>query len=128
MINLDPNLVFDWGVQKANLDKAKAAEMRLRKEICNIIFDGQEGKFSKKYKITVDSIPLELKAESKTKLKLDEANFNTLILTSEEDDCFTPTVKMSEAKVRKLPNDSQIWGIITEEPSSPALSFKKVNK
>lgn len=126
MIELNPQLVTEWGIEKKKLDEAKAAEMRLRKEICNAIFEGQQGKFYKKHEITVDGIPLELKAESKTKLKLDESILGGLELSSEEEACFELVTKMSEAKVRKLPSDSSVWSAITEEPSAPALTFKKV--
>lgn len=130
---MQKELIMAWQSAKSNLDHFKDVEKNLRVEICNGMFKDRTGKFWVKDTISIDyKETIELKAISVTSLKVDEAELMLLgesnNLSQQEIECFERKLHVNESKVRKLPSDSLVWGVITEKPGMPKLEVKIIDE
>ena len=114
-----------WVVAAKELKKLKAAEAKLRIEICTELFKGRKGVFTEKE----DFGPFHLKAKSQTSLKVDYGLYDKQgfmdevwqYMTDEEKAVFDFKPSISKTALKKVDEDSDVYSFITESPSMPSL-------
>lgn len=123
---IDHQKCIDWLAASKKLKEAKAEEIKLRKEICTELFGTKEGEFTEKQEDKVFSI----KGTSKITTSLDQEKLIELakdeLLDQDDVDCFTQVYKMSEAKVKKRPKESNLWKAIEQKPATPTLEITRL--
>lgn len=109
----------DWKFAKQQLAIWKSAELELRNEICDQLFNSRVGWF------TVNDQENGLSAKSKLKYNVDAVILKELeleqLLSQEDVNCFKPKVELNESKIKKLPKESNLWKAITVSPATPEL-------
>jgi hypothetical protein len=119
---VDKNKLREWSEAKASLDHYKKHEGKLRREICEEMFEGKTGKFTCTETIDGDVL---VTAKSVTNLTADEEMLLQLhtdgFLTPEDDLCFERKLKIKDSDLRKRPATSNVWKAITEKPGMPKL-------
>lgn len=113
-----------WVWVEDQMKKFKSSEMKLRKEICNEIFDGEEGKFTKKQKFPDSGF--ELSATSKVNVKFDNDILNDIVddLDDDEEECLKRSIAPVISGLNKLYDSSILWRAVEEKPATPELKVK----
>lgn len=110
-------LMDQWANWKTVLDNAKEQEMGLRKQICSTLFEGSESKGIIKF----DANGIFYKANNTTTMKIDQEALNGMWedLSETEKECISFVAKV---KWKDLPENSILWDIITEKPTTPTIT------
>ncbi len=120
-----------WGIAKAKLDYWKAEEERLRREICEELFQGRVGVFKSSCEVEGPEYSIRLKAKSVVNVKVDEVILTQLSndgkLTTADNECFERKLKIMTGSLNKIPGDSAVWGAITKTPGMPKLEVVKID-
>ena len=127
---IDYAQIEKWGVAVATLKHWKDMEAKLRREICEEIFDGETGKFNKLVNIEGEDVAVKVKAFSVTNLSVDEAKLTALYeageLSKDDSACFETKLAIKEGLLRKRPIDSPVWRAVMEKPGMPKLEVTKL--
>lgn len=118
--------VTDWQELSARLKQVKNEEAKLRREICEELFEGAAGEFSIKRRVGY----LDVKATSKVNRKVDEAELDSVweLLREAEKACFKfkPTLQLAKYKaLKKADLVVHLYDAITESPGMPTLEVKE---
>lgn len=121
----DDDQVENYIDAKETLTEAKAHEMELRREICDMLFIGWDDPNS-----TIETDNYKLKATAKQTTKMDLPAFTNEVdyedLTALEQSCFEEKLVFIFKNLKHLPKDSIIWKYITTEPATPTLEVKEL--
>lgn len=119
------NKYLVWRQMSIKLKALKAEEMKMRKELCIEIFDGQLGEATKKFEIDEGYT---VHAKSGVSHKLDERLVNQMFNEFSEEDKnalkFKPSLKLREYK--KLGDDSLLHEAVEVKPSAPTLKVELI--
>lgn len=117
-VDINHTTIKAWKRWKAILVEAKTKEMELRVEICKKVFGGSETKDIKKF-VSGDLV---LKANNTTTYKIDQEALQSMWedLSETEKNAISYVAKV---KWRDLPENSILWDIITEKPTTPTLTI-----
>jgi hypothetical protein len=128
---IDYQTVADWSIAKAQLDHWKATEMRLRKTICDELFENRVGRFTSIKIIDGPDNSVQVKAKSVSNFSVNEVMLNDLVaaelLTLEDTACFERKLKIKDSLLNKRPGDSPVWRAITQKPGAPKLEVTTVD-
>jgi len=108
------------------LKTLKAKEMRVRKELCNEIFEGQTGALKKKF----EEDGYKIQAESGVGYKIDEASLKAMWeeITETEAEVIDWKPALKLAAYKKLPTHMLIHECVTSKPSAPTLKVIKIEE
>ena len=114
--------IQEWQDVESDMKVLKALELKLRKEICEELFEGRQGTFTVSDTIFVEGTNgIKVTASSKTTMALDEEMLDELALTDIEEQCIKYKASLVKSALNELDVDSPLWDCITEKPATPGL-------
>jgi hypothetical protein len=116
-------MIEEWLVLQDNLKTVKEKEANLRRDICEIVFDG------KRKTVKTEVGPYKVKAVYKINNKVDEAAYLTLKpkLTLEEQEAVKVKYDLVASKYKKLRETSLLHQCIISKPGMPTLEVNDGN-
>ena len=110
-----------WYELSQKVKELKAKEQRLRREICEEMFDGKLGEFA----VGREYGNYSVKATSRVTRSIDETVLESIEedLTAQELSCIKRKASLVLASYKKLPGDSLLYEAITEKPAMPSLKL-----
>jgi len=115
-----------WRNVAQQLTTLKAKEVKLRRELCNGLFEGRIGSFT----VKKDIDDWQITAVSKTTLKLDQEAASAMYgdLTDAEKNSLKSELKIVKKFFDALPADAILFDAITEKPAMPSLKVERIEE
>lgn len=108
-----------WTEIEAKMKQLKSQEMKMRKEICDELFQGRVGTFTVNEELK--KLGIKLTAASKTTLSLDKEELENMVLTPAQEACIKYTPSLLKTGLDNLEEDDELFSIITEKAAAPSL-------